>query len=220
MLMNGVPLFCSWSGGKDSALALYHAVRDGGVISALVTTLTEHGDRTRSHGLPVTLIRAQARALGASVIARPTSWADYTRVFVSILEELKDKGIKAGVFGDMDLEAHRDWIEATCQSVGIYPFLPLWKKPPHALIHELNELGFKALIVAVKDGTLPESFLGRELNRDTFAALAHQGVDIMGEQGEFHTVVLDGPIFSYPLSIEVKGQHLRDGYWFLDVDVR
>ncbi|MEW6243618.1 MAG: diphthine--ammonia ligase [Bacillota bacterium] len=217
--MKCVRFFCSWSGGKDSSLALYHAVREGGVLSALVTTLTEDGTRTRSHGLPVRLIKAQAEALGVPVITRPTSWNDYTRAFISILEALKENGIEAGVFGDIDLEAHRDWIETTCLSVGIQPCLPLWKKPRHALLHELNGLGFKALIVAVKDGTLPKSFLGRELNRETCAALGYQRVDIMGEQGEFHTVVLDGPIFSYPLSIEVKGQYFHDGYWFLDVDV-
>ncbi|GFN23906.1 diphthine--ammonia ligase [Thermanaeromonas sp. C210] len=219
MSIKGLPFFCSWSGGKDSCLALYYAIREGGKPRALFTTLAEGGDKTRAHGLPLDLLHRQSAALGIPLVTRATSWEDYTAVFISVLRQLKEQGIEAGVFGDIDLEAHREWVENTCSSAGIFPFLPLWKKPHRELLREFLELGFKATIIAVKDDILDKSLLGKTLDEEIIDRMERSGVDPMGEQGEFHTVVTDGPIFSFPLSLEMESQVLHDGYWFQQVRV-
>lgn len=217
MSIKELPFFCSWSGGKDSSLALYYAIQDGGKPRALFTTLVEEGDKTRSHGLPLELLHAQSAALGIPLVARATTWESYTDVFVSAVKQFKEEGIKAGVFGDIDLEEHREWVEKTCDSAGVLPFLPLWKKPRRQLLRELLEVGFKATIIAVKDGVLDRSFLGRTLDAELIGSIERLGVDPMGEEGEFHTVVTDGPIFSFPISLEMGDQIFHDGYWFQQV---
>jgi len=214
-----LPFFCSWSGGKDSCLALYYALREGGEPRALFTTLAEGGDKTRAHGLPLDLLHLQARALGLPLVTRAISWEGYTTVFVSVVRQLKEQGIEAGVFGDIDLEAHREWVENTCSSAGVIPFLPLWKKPHRELLREFLELGFKATIIAVKGDVLDKSFLGKTLDEELIEGMERFGIDPMGEQGEFHTVVTDGPIFAFPLSLEMGDQVSHKGYWFQQVRV-
>lgn len=217
MSIKELPFFCSWSGGKDSSLALYYAIRDGGKPRTLFTTLVEEGDKTRSHGLPLDLLRAQSAALGIPLVVRATSWESYTGVFISAVKQFKDEGIKAGVFGDIDLEEHREWVEKTCDAAGVLPFLPLWKKPRRQLLRELLEVGFKATIIVVRDGVLDRSFLGRTLDAELIDIIERSGVDPMGEEGEFHTVVTDGPIFSFPIFLEMGDQIFHDGYWFQQV---
>lgn len=217
MSLKGLTFFCSWSGGKDSCLALYYAIRDGGKPGALFTTLVESGERTRSHGLPLELLRAQSLALGIPLVTRPTSWENYTETFVAAARRFKEKGITAGVFGDIDLEAHREWVEKTCASAGILPVLPLWRRERRQLLREFLELGFKATIVVVKDGVLDRSFLGRQLDFGLIERFERLGIDPSGEEGEFHTVVTDGPIFSSRIDLRMGDQFFFDGYWFQDV---
>jgi diphthine-ammonia ligase len=213
------PFFCSWSGGKDSCLALYHAIQNRGMPKALLTMLREDGERSRSHGLPVDLIQRQARSLDIPLLARRSSWDDYERVFLSALREFKKDGIEYGVFGDIDLEPHLEWVERVCSSAVMQPYEPLWKKARLDLLHDFFQLGFTARIVAVKQGVLDTRFLGRTLNEQVIREMEEIGIDASGEKGEYHTVVTDGPIFSSPVHIELKEQSVHDGYCFLDVSV-
>lgn len=211
--------FCSWSGGKDSCLALYYAIREGGNPGKLLTMLIGDGERSRSHGLPLNLLKKQSLSLNIPLITRATSWEDYEENFVSILRKIKREGITAGVFGDIDLEEHRVWVEKVCARVDIKPYLPLWKKPRRRLLEDFIESGFKATIVAVKDGVLDRRFLGEVLDLTLIEDLENEGVDASGEEGEFHTVVTDGPIFSFEISLKKKEQVFSNGYWFQNVEV-
>lgn len=213
------PFFCSWSGGKDSALALHRAVREGGQLRFLLTMLTEDGQRSRSHGLPIELIRRQAREVGIPLMVRTATWEEYEAKFVSAIEELGEEGVEVGVFGDIDIEDHRAWVERVCSSVGIGTYLPLWRNPRPDLLADLIRLGFEATIVVVKDGVMDRRFLGRRLSLASIRELADAGIDASGEQGEYHTVVTDGPIFASAIPLVIRGQVLRDGYWFLNVSV-
>ena len=211
--------FCSWSGGKDSCLSLYRAIKEGGRPRFLLTMLREEGERSRSHGLPVNLIRQQASSLGVPVVVRSSSRDDYEKVFFSALCEIKEEGVEVGVFGDIDLEVHREWVERVCSSGGVSPYFPLWQEDRRVLLEELLEAGFKATIVSVKEDVLDRDFLGKTLNMEVIKEMESVGIDASGEAGEYHTVVTDGPIFSTPLRLEEKGQIFRQGYWFLDVSV-
>jgi diphthine-ammonia ligase len=213
------PFFCSWSGGKDSCLALYYAIQNGGMPKALLTMLREDGERSRSHGLPVNLIQRQAQNLNIPIFVKKTSWNDYEKVFLSTLHEFKKDGIEYGVFGDIDLEPHLEWVERVCSSAMIQPYEPLWKKARLDLLHDFFNLGFTARIVAVKQGVLDTSFLGQILNEQLVKEMEEIGIDASGEKGEYHTVVTDGPIFSSAIHLELKEQFVYEGYCFLDTSV-
>ncbi|MGE5579059.1 MAG: adenosine nucleotide hydrolase [Bacillota bacterium] len=117
--LNGKRFFCSWSGGKDSCLSLYRAVQAGGIPAALLTMMTEGGERSRSHGLGTEIIRAQAGALGIPLVTRSASWGTYEGVFREAVREFAERGITTGVFGDIDLEEHREWCVRVCREAGV-----------------------------------------------------------------------------------------------------
>jgi uncharacterized protein (TIGR00290 family) len=211
--------FCSWSGGKDSCLALYKSIKEGGTPSKLLTMLVENGKRSRSHGLHLEILRAQASSLNIPLITGAASWDNYESTFVSLLEKIKSEGIRAGVFGDIDIEDHRKWVKRVCETVGVEVYHPLWKRPRKGLLEEFIDTGFKAVIIAIKDGVLDRSFLGRVLDYDLIKEFEKQGVDPSGEEGEYHTVVVDGPIFSYKIPIRIREQILSNGYWFQNVSI-
>jgi uncharacterized protein (TIGR00290 family) len=211
------PFFCSWSGGKDSCLALYRGIQMGGVPKALFTMLTEDGKRSRSHGLPRELIERQAQSLGVPLVCESSSWEEYEDHFLSALETFKQQGIECGVFGDIDLEGHLEWVERVCSAANMIAFEPLWQENRSRLLTELLHIGFQATIVAVKADILDSDFLGKVIDEEVIAGLARTGIDPSGEEGEYHTMVTNGPIFSFPVQIQHGDRILQDGYCFLDI---
>ena len=218
-ILKNKTFFCSWSGGKDSCLALYRSLRNGGRAEALLTMMVEDGERSRSHGLSRAVINAQSAALNIPSMVRPASWDNYEQTFISALKDLKAKNVEYGVFGDIDLEGHLKWVENVCASVGLQALEPLWQTPRGDLLDEFIELGFKATVIAVRQDLLSREFLGRTLDQELIAEFENAGVDASGEEGEYHTVVTDGPIFSRSVEIAPKGRVVKNGYCFLDVAV-
>ena len=217
--IKGKHFFCSWSGGKDSCLALYHALQNGGLPKHLLTMFTNQGNRSRAHGLPLSVLETQARSLSIPLVIRKTSWEDYESTFLSVIREFKKDGVDYGVFGDIDLDAHLEWVERVCSLVDIRPYEPLWKRERRDLLNEFLQLGFKATIIVIKQGALSPSFLGRTLDQQVITDMEKTGIDASGEQGEYHTVVTDGPIFSSAIHLQLKDQVVRNGYCFLDVSI-
>ena len=219
-LDSGVAFVCSWSGGKDSCLALHRAIQAGAEPRFLLSMLREDGARSRSHGLEPAVLEAQAASLGIPLITRPASWDEYESVFVGALQELEAEGVRAGVFGDIDLDDHRAWEEKVCAAAGIEPYLPLWQSSRAELLDELIGLGFEAIVVAVNAEKLAPEFLGRALDHALVREFEQMGIDLCGEEGEYHTVVVDGPIFARSLSLDLGTPGLYDGYWFLEPKIR
>lgn len=217
---SNISFVCSWSGGKDSCLALYRAVTAGAEPKSLLSMLREDGARSRSHGLPREVLQAQAASLGIPLMTKTASWSDYESVFIATLQELRAAGVEAGVFGDIDIDEHRLWEEKVCAAAGIGAYLPLWKASRLALLDEFLMLGFEATIVAVNGEKLDKAYLGRVVDIELVQEFVNLGIDPSGEEGEYHTVVTDGPIFSEPVRLETGEQVLYDGYWFLDVIIR
>ncbi len=194
--------FASWSGGKDSCLAVARAVAAGTRVRTLLTMLDETGERSRSHGLPPALLQAQAAAMGCDWRGRNATWKTYEQEFVAELRALRSLGHTRAVFGDIDLMAHREWEEKVCAAAGIEAVLPLWQAPRLALAEEFWDRGFRAVVVCTDDRYLRHEFCGREFDREYVRSLP-AGVDACGENGEFHTFVYDGPTFARPVAFEV-----------------
>ncbi len=210
--------FASWSGGKDCCLACYWATAHGLQIRYLVNTVTEDGQRSRSHGLAAKWLQMQAKAIGIPLIQQPTTSANYEAEFKGVLLALKQEGITAGVFGDIDFNAHREWIDRVCSETGITPRLPLWEEDQNKLLSEFIGLGFEAVVVATRADMLGEEWLGRKLDSHFLADLAKlDNITPCGEAGEYHTLVVNGPLFQQRLEIIEANKVLRDGHWFLDI---
>lgn len=211
---------CSFSGGKDSCLAIYRAMHAGGDAKKLITMFTEGGERSRSHGLHISVVNAQSRAMNIPLLALATLWNNYEEHFTAALTSVKKEGVQWVVFGDIDLQEHRDWEERVCDGVGLSPFLPLWLEERRSLLEEFLELGFCSVIIAVKENVLPTTLLGKTLSQTVIQENESHGVNACGEEGEYHTLVYDGPIFQSPLKLTQGEEVYRDGYWFLDMRVK
>lgn len=215
--------FVSWSGGKDSCLALHRAIKKYGKPKLLVTQLTEEGEISRSHGLTKALLQRQADVLDIPIHFNRTSWRDYEATFVETLKALRKEGISLGVFGDLkiaskpDWKSHRQWADTVCQIAGMRAEEPLWNDTHEEISHDFFNAGFIAKIVSVNARVLNQNYLGRILTHDLLKEFKALGIDPFGEEGEYHTVVVDGPIFNESLAIEERGQCLRQGYYFLDI---
>lgn len=210
-------MFVSWSGGKESCLACYKAMQAGFTISHLLNFVDETGRRSRSHGLRVELLQAQSIAIGIPIIQKPTSWETYEQEFKKSALELKRVGVEGGVFGDVDLQLHRDWVERVCAEVGIKPLLPLWYMKREQILNEFIGAGFKAIVVAAKANLLDREWLGCRVDEEFLRELSKRKIDLCGEGGEYHTFVIDGPIFKKRINIVESTKVLWNGKWILDV---
>jgi len=212
-----VKVFASWSGGKECSLATYKAILQGHKVLYLVNFVSEDGQKSRSHGILARTLELQAKAIGIPIIQVKTSWEDYEANFKKVVTELKEKGIEGGVFGDIDLEEHREWVERVCGELGIKPVLPLWGLESEKLLREFLALGFKAKVVATK---LDKSLLGRDVDETLIAEIQRFNCHPCGESGEYHTFVTDGPVFERPLRVIPGRKEKRDGVWFLEILVQ
>jgi diphthine-ammonia ligase len=209
-----VKVFSSWSGGKECALATYKAISQGQEVLYLLNFISEDGERSRSHGIKASVLALQAEAIGIPLIQIKTSWENYEENFKKVVRKLKDKGIEGGVFGDIDLEEHREWVERVCREVGIKAFLPLWGIEAEELIEELLKLNFKAIVVATR---LEENLPGRVLDKALVRQFSKLGSHPCGENGEYHTFVTDGPIFRKALKVTRGERKKRDNVWLWEI---
>jgi diphthine-ammonia ligase len=182
-------VFVSWSGGKDSSLALYKVLRDDFEVEYLLTMLSEDGLRSRGHGLRKEIIDAQAKAIGIPVVYGKATWEGYEDEFKKIIKDLGDKGIEGGVFGDIDFQEHRDWVERACDEVGLKAFEPLWNQKYEILLTKFIDSGFEAVIVSAKTKLIDVEWVGRLLNWEFIEYLRSRSIDLCGEDGEYHTLL-------------------------------
>ncbi|MCX5814918.1 MAG: diphthine--ammonia ligase [Proteobacteria bacterium] len=216
--MKNKKAFCSWSGGKESAMALYEAQKQSINVEYLLNMAQEDGNHSRTHGLSSELLRAQSKALNIPLLQQRASWETYENEFKKAVSALKNKGITTGVFGDIDMAEHREWVERVCSNIPVEPVLPLWLKGRAELINAFIDAGFKAIVVATDARFLGEEWLGRSIDNafiDDIKSL--KTVDLCGEKGEYHTFVYDGPIFENPVRFTPLEKVLTDSYWFLQL---
>jgi uncharacterized protein (TIGR00290 family) len=212
----------SWSGGKDSAVALYEVLEGGGhEIQALITTVSEEFGRISMHGVRRSLLVRQAGSLGLplrEVMLPPDpSNREYEVRMEDLLVEYKGRGVSRVVFGDVFLEDVRDYREGNLARVGMEGIFPLWGRDTDSLARTFIELGFKAVLTCVDTEALDGGFVGRAFDERLLSELP-EGVDASGENGEFHTFVYDGPIFQQPIAFEKGEVVLRENrFHYIDL---
>lgn len=211
------PVVLSWSGGKDSSLALAALGADPTVeVVGLLTSVTRGYDRVSIHGVRRALLEAQAAALGLplhEVTLDPASSNEaYEAAFLAALGELARRrpDVRHLAFGDLFLADVRAYRERLLAGTGYAARFPLWGLETRALARRFIDAGFRARLVCVDTTQLDASFAGRLFNHALLASLP-AGTDPCGEHGEFHTFVADGPIFSRPVPYAVGETVLRDG---------
>ncbi|HEX3802484.1 MAG TPA: ATP-binding protein [Solirubrobacteraceae bacterium] len=211
----------SWSSGKDSALAL-HRVRETTEVEVvgLLTTVNSAFERVAMHGVRRALLDAQAAALGLPVHVVELPWPCtnevYEHLMTAMVASARDAGIDTVVFGDLFLEDVRRYRERSLEGTGLRPLFPLWQRPTAAIARELLELDVRAIVSCVDPSQAPRELAGHWYDEAFLAALP-PGVDPCGENGEFHTVVVNGPGFSGPIAVTVGETVERDGFVFADV---
>ena len=208
----------SWSGGKDSALALREVLTNGEFeIAALLTTVTEDYDRISMHGVRRTLLERQADSLGFPLeivpISKNSSNEEYEANMRRVLTKHLATGVSSVAIGDVLLEDVRQYRESNLAKIGMKGIFPLWRRDTRELVHTFIDLGFKGIITCVDSQALSNDFAGRALDRQFVDALPPL-VDPCGENGEYHSFVYDGPIFREPIRHTVGEVVLRDDRFY------
>lgn len=211
-------LLCSWSGGKDSCFALMQMAK---MPSVLLNVLNEGGQISRSHGLSKEVLLAQASTMGVPIQFFATTWDEYTQKYIQNLQVLTQTySLSDAVFGDIDIEVHRQWEQNVCDAANLNCHLPLWQHDRKNLVLSMIDTGLVAVVVSCNDA-LGQDFLGKIINTETIKQLEAKGVDVCGENGEYHTLVIDCLLFSKPLDI-VLGEKRSNGtgYNFIDISIK
>lgn len=185
----------SYSCGKDSTLALHKLTEKGNECAGLLVMVNEELDRSWFHGADHGLLEKFSKALEIPLILCPSSGEEYHIAFEKGLLKARSYGAEMAGFGDIDIEGNRKWCMERCEATGIKAEFPLWQQGREKIVNEILEQGYSCIIKSVNNRLLPKELLGKTLSRDTVKVMAECGIDICGENGEYHTIAVDGPIF-------------------------
>lgn len=226
----------NWSGGKDSALALYHLLQSPEwQVGTLLTSVNQTFNRISMHGVRTALLEQQAAAMGIPLVTlllpEQPDMDTYNQLLNHTMQQFKSQGYTHSVFGDIFLEDLRRYREEKLAAAGFQAHFPLWQRNTTELVREFIDLGFQSIIVCTKAELLDESFTGRIIDQDFLKDLP-ANVDPCGENGEFHSFVFNGPIFQQPIPFTIGEKIFRTytapntnntksaqqmGFWFCDL---
>ena len=211
----------SWSSGKDSAFALHEARRaDEFEIVGALTTVTETFDRVSIHGVRRQILLAQCAAAGLAPRIVPIPYPCPNQIYElrigEAVAQAAGEGITHIIFGDLYLADIRAYREQKLEGTGITPVFPLWQRPTLPLAQAMIASGMEAYLATVDLKKLPAEFAGRKFDAQLLADLP-EGIDPCGENGEFHSCVVAGPMFSHRLAVAPGERVERDGYAYCDL---
>jgi len=205
----------SWTGGKDGCFACYKAILEGFDISYLLSF--RDLKRIGSHAINPELLSAQSEAMGILLLQR--DFVSYEAEFKRVVRDLNERGagIESAVFGH--IETHKNLVDRICSDLDIELMLPLWNHDSEQILTDFIDAGFEAIVVSAKADLLGEEWLGRTIDKKFVSDLRNfnNTIDPCGEDGEFHSFVIDGPLFKNRIRIVNSEKRLWDGYWFLDI---
>ncbi|MEI5907398.1 diphthine--ammonia ligase [Bacillus spongiae] len=209
----------SWSGGKDSCLALYRVLQQNDNVVCLVSMVSEKDDRNHAHGVRLDILRLQAAALGLPLILVDSA-GEYELSLKRALYLIKEEyGVESIVFGSLYSKEDREWNEKVSYQSGLQPLFPVWISQNHSsnLLHEFISLGFQSIVCRASTKVFDSTWPGRLLDWDFYNEIHQTESCVMGEAGEYHTFVLDGPIFQKKIAITQSTVVLNSGLWSLDI---
>lgn len=211
----------SWSGGKDSCMALHELIKGGRHrVTALLTTITRDYDRVSMHGVRRVLLERQAEELGLPLrtvyLSKGATNDEYESKFKDALVAHRDSGVRLVAFGDLFLEDIRAYRDRLLDQIGMRGCYPIWARDTSTLVTEFINSGFKAVVSCVSSQSLDASFVGKVIDQDFLSRLP-AGVDPCGENGEFHTFVFAGPLLAKEVKLTTGEVVLRDGHYFCDL---
>lgn len=222
---NPTPILFSWSGGKDSALALHVLLQqpEEWEVVALLTSVADQYGRVSHHGVREELLERQADAIGLPLdklripaSTAPCTNADYEALIGEKLAGYVARGVKHVGHGDIFLADLRAYREKNLAKLGMAGVFPIWQRDTRELVESFVALGFRAKLCCVEGAKLDASFVGRELDLGLVADLP-AGIDPCGENGEYHSFVYDGPIFRWPVACETGIKVCRDNRHYIDL---
>ncbi len=201
-MMNRIAL--SWSGGKDSCMALHELTGQGDEVACLVTTIPQETGKTFAHNEDIKNIQAQADSIGIPLELVQCTYGTYSEDFLEKLKRLKvEYSLDSIAFGDMYLEGHREWGQKLAYAAGLKATYPLWTKKTEMLkaLRKFVNSGYKAEVIKVREDLLPADWVGRPLDETFIEDICKKAVCPMGESGEYHTFVYDGPLFKKMITL-------------------
>lgn len=221
----------NWSGGKDSALALYKIQIEKKIeVSSLLTTLNKKNKRVSGHGIRESLLDLQSKNMSIPInkifLPEDVSNETYEKMMKEYWEKKKNEGINYCISGDIFLEDVKEYREKQLSMMDIQTVFPLWKMNSNDVLKEFIDLGFKSIVVCINEKYLDSSFVGRIIDAD-FVADLPPNIDPCGENGEYHSFVFDGPIFKKPVDFKVndkiyifkeyKEHNYSGGFWNIEL---
>lgn len=206
---------CSWSGGKDSCLAYFEASRQGCQIGRLVNFVSREYKRVSFHGTDATLIGQQAASLNIPLLQKETTPNGYENEFKEAVSSLPD--VEGMVFGDIHLDWHRQWVEKVCSELGIEAVEPLWGRTSEEVFLGFLRAGFEAVVISLNGKKLDKQWVGRKVDKRLLDYLKSESIEVCGENGEYHTLVIDGSIFEKRIEVKRAEPIKKGDYWFLDI---
>ncbi|WP_434798465.1 diphthine--ammonia ligase [Terrisporobacter vanillatitrophus] len=204
----------SYSGGKDCILALYRKIQEGCIPVALLTTVKKSACETWTHGLSYNLLEQVSKSLEIPVIYAECDASEYEIKFEEKLKVAKEMGATSVVYGDIDIELHKQWGIDRATNTGLNYEFPLWQENREKLVNEVIDNGFKAIIKKVNLDCMSKDFLGKTLTKELVEKIKATGSDPCGENGEYHTFVVDGPIFNHRIEIKQEDFKPESSYRF------
>src|SRR5471030_285938 len=216
--MNKEKVVISFSGGKDSTLSLYRMIKSGYKVIGLLVTF-DNQNNSCFHKIPKEIFKKVSKELEIPLIEVDCSEGKvYEEEFERALKISKDKGAEICVFGDIDIEAHKRWCLDRCDVAGLKGKFPLWQEDREELTNEFINDGFKAVIKKVNLKELGKDFLGKELTKEVVSEIKNLGCDQSGENGEYHTLVFNGPIFKEALKLHKIGKEIMGDFGYLIIE--
>lgn len=216
-MYSGKKFIASYSGGKDSTLAIYRAIKQGMIPLELITTYNIDKERSWFHGIPEPLLTRISTEMNIPITLIKTTGEKYAQNFEEKLRHAKQLGAEVCVFGDIDIEDHHKWCSDICEAVGMEAYFPLWKEDRRKLVYEFINLGFKTILTVVDNSRMPAKFAGQILTREVAEDIAISGADICGENGEYHTFAFDGPLFALPVEFKTDNIVEVDNYTIVPI---
>ena len=211
---------CSWSGGKDSCYAFYKALQLGYKPKVLLNVMNEKGEISRSHGISKDILLAQAKSSNIPIHFFNSSWNEYESNFIKHLKRLtQNYKVTHAVYGDIDIIQHKQWEEKVSNAANIKAILPLWQQNRKQLVLDMINDGIEAIIVSCNQ-QLGADFLGRTIDKNIIEEFEALNVDACGENGEYHTLVINAPFFKYKLNVEVDEKLSHNDYNFAKLKLR